>query len=127
VVSPGASRKKHYLRLVKSADVAVATTGLRGSNGWKLAEYIAASRAVVCETPRHAATGGFGPGTHYLAFENPVECVAAVEELLADDLLRGRMMAASQEYYRRSLRPDVLVGNSLQRALDEGFQQGARP
>ena len=102
---------------MRHSDVGVATSGLRGSNSWKLGEYVAASRAVVSETLYQEVPGGFEPGRNFVVFETPQECAEAVEGLLADSCRRRRMMEANREYYRRSLRPDALVWNTLQRVL----------
>src|SRR5690242_14864813 len=41
--------KTTYVQLMKSRLIGIATTGLHGSIGWKLAEYVAATRCIVSE------------------------------------------------------------------------------
>jgi hypothetical protein len=77
-------RRRRYLQLMKQASVCIATRGLHQSNGWKLAEYVAASKPIVAEPLSYAVPGDFAPGTNYLEFRNPDALVAAVQELLAD-------------------------------------------
>ncbi|MFG7388542.1 hypothetical protein ACGO3R_10875 [Lactococcus lactis] len=43
------TKRKNYLQLVKESDICITTTGLHRSIGWKFAEYIAASKAIVTE------------------------------------------------------------------------------
>jgi hypothetical protein len=111
--------KGDYLRLLASADIGIQTTGLEGSIGWKLAEYVAGSKAIVSEKIRHVLPGHFEPGKNYLEFETPEGCVAQVEALLCRPSERYAMMLENQRYYHAFVRPDILVWNSLMAALQE--------
>jgi hypothetical protein len=116
-VAPEAvTRKRAFLSLVKQHDVCVASMGLRGSNGWRLAEYVAASRAIATEELQRAVPGGFGSPTNYAEFRSPEDCVAAVVALMEDSERRLRMMEANQAYYRYWVRPDAIVRRSLEAA-----------
>jgi hypothetical protein len=106
---PEAAAKRRYLGLVRRHPVCVATTGLHGSNGGKLAEYVALSRAIVSEPLRYTVPGPFEPERHYLAFSNPDECVAQARRLLTSDALRLTMMKENHAYYAAWMRPDVLA------------------
>jgi ribosomal protein S18 acetylase RimI-like enzyme len=68
VVDASTTRRSAYLGTMKSSRVCVATAGLRDSNGFRLAEYTAASRAIVSEPLSFEVPGPFGAGTHYLPF-----------------------------------------------------------
>lgn len=54
--------KRAYLHRMQHTEICVASTGLHGSTGWKLAEYVAAGRAIVTEPLRYTLPGGFEEG-----------------------------------------------------------------
>ena len=62
----------------------MASTGLHGSTGWKLAEYVAAGRAIVTEPLRYTLPGGFEEGKNYKTYTSPAECEEQLRQLLAD-------------------------------------------
>ena len=49
IVDKQFTNKNNYLKIIKTTDICITTTGLEGSFGWKFAEYVAASRAIVSE------------------------------------------------------------------------------
>jgi hypothetical protein len=106
------ARKRLYLDLVRLHPICVATTGLNNSIGWKFAEYVALSRAVVSEPLHYQVPGRFLAGENYLEFTSANELLAAVETLL-DRGRREQMMRRNREYYLAYVRPDVIVRNSL--------------
>lgn len=107
------TRRREYLRLLHDSDICIGTMGLHESIGWKTGEYVAAAKAIVCEDLRYEVPGNFSEGVHYLPFSSPEECLQAVRKLRADPDGLFAMKAANEEYYRRYLRPDVLVENTL--------------
>lgn len=109
--------KANYLYLMRNSDICLATMGLRKSNGWKLAEYIAGSKAIVSEKLYYQPTGNFKKGTNYIEFNNADECVEKVAELFYDPQKRYKMALANYRYYHEYLRPDILIWNTLQTAL----------
>lgn len=111
--------KRFYLRRMKQTEICIASTGLHESIGWKLAEYVAAGRAIVSEPLRYEVPGGFASGEHYLEYTTPEECVAQVEALLADPVALQRMAQNNTAYYREWLRPDQQVRHVLEQ-LNEG-------
>ena len=115
------TRKKNYLRTVRSHGICVATTGLHGSIGWKFAEYISLGRAIVSERLRHEVPGDLRAGRNYLEFGTPEECVGRCVQLLQDRLARARMVLANAKYYRQYVRPDSMVLNTLREARCENF------
>jgi hypothetical protein len=112
------SDKRRYLDEVRGASICVATTGLHGSIGWKMAEYVAASKAIVTEPLLRTLPGSFSAGRNYLEFTSPEGFVQAVERLLRDRELRSAMMRANWAYYRSWVRPDALVLNTIRTVLD---------
>ena len=110
------SYQGNYLRLLKQYPIAVASTGLANSTGFKFAEYLAFSRAIVAEKLHYEAPG-LEAGKHYLEFSNAEQCVEAVSTLMNDELLRFKMMEQAHAYYQEYLRPDVAVRRALAIAL----------
>jgi len=107
-------KKASYLHLMRSAAICVTSRGLVDSNGWRLAEYVAASRAIVAEPLRHQVPGDFAAGRNFLEFTDPPSLVDAVHQLLDDDERRAAMRAANHQYYREHVRPDAIVARTLE-------------
>ncbi|MCU0760253.1 MAG: glycosyltransferase [Steroidobacteraceae bacterium] len=101
--------QREFLRRVREHPVCVTSMGLHGSNGWRLAEFVAFSRAIVSEPLRHLLAGEFDAGRHYLEFKTPGECVAQVARLLADADEREAMARRNWDYYQHWQRPDRLA------------------
>ena len=89
------------------------TVGLNGSNGWKLGEYVAFSKAIVTEPLRFRVIGDFEKEKNYLEFVNPEELIESVTRLYEDRNLRMAIMMNNYRYYQSYVRPDALVLNSL--------------
>ena len=107
------SNKRKYLEILKEFPVCIATTGLNGSNGWKLGEYVAFSKAIVTEPLQFQVTGDFNNETNYLKFTTLEEAVKSVAQLFEDKNLRLEMMMNNFRYYQTFVKPDALVLNSL--------------
>jgi hypothetical protein len=114
---PALASKKRYLGLLASHPICVATTGLHGSIGWKLGEYVAFSKAVVSERLSYSVPGNLTAGRHYLEFRTAEECVDAAVTLFKDHELRRTMMRANHEYYEEFLRPDRMIARTLEAAI----------
>ena len=117
VVSPDLTAQSSYLRTLKSYPICVASTGLHGSTGWKLAEYVAFSKAILSEPLIYAIPGEFAAGGNYIEFTSPEDCLYGAVRLIEDSALRQQIMRNNETYYRMSLRPDALVKNALTTAL----------
>jgi hypothetical protein len=126
VVPPGSTSQQNYLRTLKSFPICVASTGLHGSTGWKLAEYVAFSRAILSERLVYEIPGRFAPGKNYIEFTSPEECLNGAIRLIEDTALRGQLMQSNAAYYRDYLRPDALVRNALTIALNKGAPHAAQ-
>lgn len=125
-------RKQSYLRTLRASDIAVATTGLHGSIGWKFGEYVAFSKAIVTEPLKYLVPGPFSKGVNYLAYESVDDCVEKVKSLAADRASRYAMSEANARYYFDYLIPErmllraILLGNEdYRRAAVEGSAGGA--
>ena len=117
VAEPDVTAPAHYFAAVRSHPICVATTGLHGSIGWKLAEYVAFARAILSEKLVYRVPGDFGPERNYLEFTSPDESAAAAVRLIEDHDLRNRLMWNNASYYQRYLRPDSLVKNAIETAM----------
>jgi hypothetical protein len=111
------SKKENYIELLRQYPICVTTTGLHGSIGWKLAEYVAFSRAVVSEHLNYTVPGDFQAGKNYLEFREPSQCIRAVHELMFDDILAYEMMLSNQAYYFHHLKADAMIRRTLQIGL----------
>ncbi len=113
---PDLSLPRNYLRVLRQFPIGVATKGLHESNGFKLAEYVSASMAIVSESLQYAVPG-FRPGTNYLDFNTPRECADAAVRLIEEPNTRWQLMLNNFHYYRTHLRPDAVVLSTLKVAL----------
>ncbi|MEK8088878.1 hypothetical protein [Thermithiobacillus plumbiphilus] len=119
---PALFRKKIFMRTMRTYPICVATSGLHASTGWKMAEYVAHSKAILSETLHYRPTGSFGPESHYLNFASAEECITQAVRLFESQPLRNRLMLNNYHYYQNHLRPDSLVLNTLAIALSESVQ-----
>ena len=99
---------------MKASDICIASTGLHGSIGWKTAEYVAASKAIVSEPLNYKVTGNFIPGENYLEFSGIDECLSALDALSSSPEKLYEMKKKNHEYYKRYLAPVELVKRSLE-------------
>ena len=67
--------QKEFLALVKRNLIGVTTTGLHASLGWRLGEYVAASRCIVTEPLTCTLPSPLNEAEHILGFTSPRECV----------------------------------------------------
>jgi hypothetical protein len=116
IVPESLTAQASYIETMRSHPICVATTGLHGSIGWKLAEYVAFSKAILTERLLYSVPGDFGPDRNYIEFASPDDCAAAATRLVEDRDLRQRLMLNNAAYYREYVRPDALVANALARA-----------
>jgi hypothetical protein len=114
------ARKENYIKLLALYPVCVATTGLHGSTGWKIGEYVAFSRAIVSQRLNYEVPEDFKQGKNYLGFDEPNQCINAVRELLSNAGLRYEMMKTNHEYYLNTLKPDAMIRRTLKIALEQG-------
>lgn len=117
IADSGMTGKQRYIQLVKASQICIATTGLHLSTGWRLGEYVAASRAIVSERIHDDLPGDFAAGRNYLEFSTAEELVGAIRRLLCDRSLMNSIMWNNYCYYRAHVRPDSLVLNALLKAL----------
>jgi len=111
------SEKENYLELLRRYPICVTTTGLHGSIGWKMGEYVAFSRAIVSEKLNYEVPGDFKEGQNFFGFDEPDQCVRMVDDLLSNTGLRFEMMKANHEYYLNYLKPDAMIRRTLKIGL----------
>ena len=109
------SHKKHYLQLLKDCSIGIANAGLEGSIGFKFAEYISMSKAIVTSRiDQYLLPGNFSEMNNYLTFDDTAEdCISKCKKLMEDKPLLNKMMLNNHLYYNEYLRPDKLVMNIL--------------
>jgi hypothetical protein len=122
VADHGVTVKKRYLETLKSYPICIATTGLHGSIGWKFAEYVALSKAIVSEKLNYEVTGDLREGRNYLEFGTPEQCAERCTRLMEHRATRNALMLNNALYYQSYLRPDALVSNSLLKALAQAYE-----
>jgi len=113
------SSKRNYLEILKRFPICVATVGLNGSNGWKLAEYVAHSKAILSEPLVYQVPGKFEAGQNYIEFSDADDLVASAVKLIEDKTLRTEIMANNFAYYNSHVRPDAMIANSLNVVLEQ--------
>lgn len=113
------SSKRNYLEILKRFPICVATVGLNGSNGWKLAEYVAHSKAILSEPLVYQVPGKFEAGQNYIEFSDADDLVASAVKLIEDGTSRTEIMANNFAYYNSHVRPDAMIANSLNVVLEQ--------
>jgi hypothetical protein len=118
VAPAGATSQENYLQALRTHPICVASAGLHGSTGWKFAEYVAFSKAILAEQLVYDTAGAFARGRNYLEFTSPEECLNGAVRLIEDAGLRQQIMRNNAAYYRDYLRPDALIKNALILAME---------
>jgi hypothetical protein len=113
LVENAMSDKQNYMKIMRQFPICVATTGLHGSIGWKMAEYVSHGKAIVTEKLNCRLPGRFERDTNYLDFIVPEDCVRAASKLCDEDDLRFEMMLKNYRYYESYVKPDSLILNTL--------------
>ena len=106
-----------YPRLLRRPLIAVYSRGMRNSLAFKMSEYLAASRCIVGHAPRSELPQALEPGTHFLPFETPEECVAQCEHLLSQPAEASAMRHANWSYYQAHVEPAAHLQDVLSRAF----------
>lgn len=117
IIDKDITEKENYLKIMQSADICIGSMGLHESIGWKTAEYIASSKAIINERFRYEVIGEFKECQNYLAFETSDECINHVKNLISNPKDIVKMQVNNFIYYNKYLRPDMQVLNSLLQAL----------
>ncbi len=105
--------RRNYIRIMRECDVAVTSIGLHTSTGWKLPEYLAASKAVVTEPLQNSLPTPLVQGENMLTYSTPEECVDAVSMLLEDKEMSSKFRHNNYLYYRNEVEPSAHVYKRL--------------
>ena len=111
------TNKKGYLNAIKEHAICIATTGLHNSIGWKMAEYVAASKAIVSEPLHFELPGNFEKNKNYIEFKNVDELISQIDMLLQHPAMKQEMMKQNHDYYNHFLKPEMLVLNTLNKVV----------
>ncbi|MCG8769884.1 hypothetical protein [Tenacibaculum finnmarkense] len=107
------TNKRNFMQTVKESNICISTKGLHDSIGWKFAEYVAASRAIITEPLSYELPGDFNNNENYSTFKSTNDLMTNISELLGDNNKMENMMYNNYEYYNNYLRSDKLVLNAL--------------
>lgn len=111
------TKKSNFLDIIKSSPICIGTTGLHNSIGWKFAEYVAASRAIITEKLHYELPGEFEARQNYFEFSTANELKTQIEYLSDTPPIVNNMMLNNYRYYNNFLRPDNLIFNTLRTVL----------
>lgn len=118
ILNNSLTNKRDYLRNMRTYDICIGSAGLHGSIGWKTAEYVASSKAIVMERPIYTVPGGFEENKNYLGFSSVDECLEKLDYLCKNKEAVAAMQKCNYEYYNEWLRPDRQIYHSLETALE---------
>lgn len=118
IVDDRYTKRHEFLKIVKQCDICIATTGLHGSIGWKFAEYVAASRAIVSEKLNYELPGNFVEGSNYLEFNSVDSLIEKINLLIKNKAIRSEIMENNYRYYNLYVNPEKLVLNTLTYCLE---------
>lgn len=117
IVDNSITNKGNFINLIKEYPICVSTMGLHKSNGWRIAEYIAASRAIVSEKLYYEVPGNFEVNKNYLQFSTADELVEKLNFLIKNTDKIANIMNENNIYYNKYLRPDKLVFNTIKQFM----------
>ena len=116
ILSEHSTWKRIYLHRMKHSEICIASIGLHQSSGWKIAEYLAAGRAIVSEPLCYEVPGPFQAGENYLTYTSADGCIEQIRTLLAHPEQILQMGQRNRAYYDEWLRPDQIVTKALEQA-----------
>ena len=115
--------RRSFMKLLKNSLIAVATTGLHNSIGWKLPEYLASAKCIVTEPLQYELPTPLEENRNYLTFRTPEECVAACETILDSAQLAKEMRYNNYNYYIREVEPSAHMLSCIERAFSTKYGQ----
>ena len=112
------TKRVNYIDVLKKCLICDTTTGLHDSIGFKVPEYLAASRCIVTEPLKYQLPVPLTEGKNYLSFRTPEECVLACERLLSDPEFADQMRHENYKYYLNEVEPSELIYRCLESAMN---------
>lgn len=116
LISNQKSNKFCFMDEVKKNYICISTRGLHHSIGWKFAEYVAASKAILTDNLEYELPGNFKKGQNYVEFGDSQELLRKAEFLLNNISLVHEIETNNQTYYNQYLNPEIMILNSLKEA-----------
>lgn len=117
LIAPNTLTMKYmFMKLLKTNVICVSSEGLHHSIGWKFAEFVAASKAIITDKLRYSLPGDFEKNKNYLEYNNINELINQTSSLLKNKPLINQMEIENHNYYKKYVQPDQLVLNSLKEA-----------
>jgi len=113
--------RRSFMKLLKNSLIAVVTTGLHNSIGWKLPEYLASAKCIVTEPLQYELPTPLEENRNYLTFRTPEECVAACETILDSAQLAKEMRYNNYNYYIREVEPSAHMLSCIERAFSTHY------
>ncbi len=102
-------KKKNYTKALQGCEICVQTHGTHFCWNWGTGEAVAASRALVTQSPYYDIPPHLAEGKNMVFYNTPDECVEQVAKLFDDKEKLQNMMLANRRYYLEHLRPDKIV------------------
>lgn len=109
------TNRQSFINLIREHNICISTLGLHESTGWKFAEYVAGSRAIITEPLKYDVPGNFLIQNNYLEFQNVDQLLIEIEKLIKNKELLQNMMINNYNYYNNFVKSDVLILNSLKK------------
>lgn len=113
IISRNITKKENFIKTLHNSNICIATTGIRKSIGWRMGEYIAASKAIVTEKLHYDVSGNFEKEKNYLEFNTSDQLIENIYKLIDNKEKMIDMMNANRKYYISYLRPDSLILNTI--------------
>ncbi|EKQ56942.1 MULTISPECIES: glycosyltransferase [unclassified Clostridium] len=112
------TKRDKFLNILKETEICISTTGLHKSIGWKLGEYVAASRVIVSEPLYYELPGEFKNGKNYIEFRNADELIEVLTYLINNKEKRQEIMKNNLYYYNNYVKPEMIVLNALLKVIN---------
>jgi len=119
------TNRESFSKLVKEHNICVTTSGLHGSIGFRFAEYVMASRAIISQPLVYAPAGNLTEGVNFLGFRTPPELCERAEQLMSNRLQMEEMMRRNYQYSLAYIHPEqhalqtLLAAQAFQQSIDE--------
>jgi hypothetical protein len=110
--------RKNYLSMVNDSSIAIATTGLHGSIGWKMAEYVALGKAIISEPLNFELPGNFSNKDNFLEFTDTQSLCEQIEKLLSSPSQTKQIQENNFIYGKKYMQPAQQIYSSLVLALN---------
>lgn len=111
------SNKFSYMKHVHSNIIGISSVGLHQSIGWKFAEYVAASKAIISDSLNYSLPGNFNRKKNYIEYSSTDDLITKANDLLSDINQIHYIESNNRDYYEKYLRPDSLVYNTIKSLL----------